>query len=55
MRKEDKIDEDVWNFLLTGGYSKGSTTQQVLFLKTPTLFFKNNSRGGKIQMSTYIR
>ena len=30
MRKEDKIDEDVWNFLLTGGYSKGSTTQQVI-------------------------
>ncbi len=29
LRNEDKIDEDVWTFLLTGGHSDGSTTQQV--------------------------
>lgn len=30
LKNEDKIDEDVWQFLLTGGHSNGSTTQQVV-------------------------
>ena len=32
LRNEGKIDDDVWQFLLTGGHSEGSTTVPVRFV-----------------------